>query len=70
MLDIPPEASLARKQRDRDRYERDVQLLARVRDSYLRQATRLDWTHLDGTVEKDAVTRDVLNALRARLGLP
>ena len=70
LLDIPPEASLARKQRDRDRYERDLQLLGRVRDSYLRQAAQLHWAHLDGTLEKDAVTRQVLNALASRLGLP
>jgi dTMP kinase len=70
LLDIPPEASLARKQRDRDRYERDLQLLARVRDSYLRQATRPHWMHVEGTADKDDVTRAVLNALRSRLGLP
>ena len=30
LLDVAPETSLVRKQRDRDRYERDLQLLARV----------------------------------------
>ena len=69
LLDIPPEASLARKQRDRDRYERDLQLLARVRNSYRRQALQPDWVHVDGTLDKDAVTRDVITAVRSRLGL-
>ena len=70
LLDIPPEASLARKQRERDRYERDLELLARVRDSYLRQASQPRWLRIDGTQHKDDVTREVLMAVQARLGLP
>jgi dTMP kinase len=69
LLDIPPEASLARKQRDRDRYERDLSLLGRVRESYLRQAAQPQWLHLDGAQEKDAVTREVVNAVGSRLAL-
>ncbi|MBI4266380.1 MAG: dTMP kinase [Acidobacteria bacterium] len=38
LLDIPPETSARRKTADRDAYERDLRMLARVRDSYLRQA--------------------------------
>jgi dTMP kinase len=70
LLDIPPEASLARKQRDRDRFEQDLQLLARVRDSYLRQAQHGQWVRIDGSQDKDSVTRDVLAAVRSRLALP
>jgi dTMP kinase len=69
LLDIPPEASLARKLRDRDRYEQDLELLARVRQSYLRQAARDQWISVDGTQDKDAVTRDVFAAVQSRLGL-
>ena len=69
LLDIPPEASLARKQLARDRYERDLALLARVRESYVRQAARPGWQHIDGAREKDAVTRDVEAAVASRLGL-
>ena len=69
LLDIPPEASLQRKQRDRDRYERDLALLARVRDSYLRQSAAPEWVRVDGSRPKDDVTADVLNAVRTRLGL-
>jgi dTMP kinase len=69
LLDIPPEASLARKQRDRDRYEQDLQLLGRVRESYRRQATAPHWITLDGTQPKDDVTDAVLTAVRTRLGL-
>ena len=69
LLDIPPEASLQRKQRDRDRYERDLALLGRVRASYIRQASAAHWVRVDGVRDKDAVTSDVINAVRSRLGL-
>ena len=69
LLDIPPEASLARKQLARDRYERDLALLARVRESYVRQATRTGWQHIDGARDKDAVMEDVQAAVASRLGL-
>jgi dTMP kinase len=70
LLDIPPEASLNRKQAARDKFERDLPLLGRVRQSYLRQAgSAPDWVHLDGARDKDAVSADVLNAVRSRLGL-
>jgi dTMP kinase len=70
LLDIPPDASLVRKQRDRDRYEQDLQLLARVRDSYLRQAATPHWVRVDGSRDKDTVTEAVLAAVRSRLALP
>lgn len=69
LLDISPEASLQRKHRERDRYERDLALLARVRDSYLRQARAGDWVRVQGDQDKESVTADVLSAVRARLGL-
>jgi dTMP kinase len=69
LLDIPPEASLERKQRARDRYERDLELLGRVRDSYLRQAAAPSWHRIDGTRHRDAVSEAVASAVRSRLGL-
>jgi dTMP kinase len=69
LLDIPPEASLRRKQRDRDRFEQDVQLLERVRRSYLGQATDPRWVRIEGDRDKDLVTRDVVDAVRSRLAL-
>ncbi len=70
LLDIPPDASLVRKQRDRDRYEQDLQLLARVRASYLRQAGESDeWLRIDGTQDKETVTEAVFTAVRSRLAL-
>lgn len=69
LLDIAPEASLIRKQRDRDRYEQDLQLLARVRESYLYQALQPHWIRIDGAHDKEAVTEAVFTAVRSRLGL-
>lgn len=69
VLDIAPAASLSRKQLDRDRYERDLALLDRVRASYQRQATQASWQLIDGSREKDAVAADIIAAVRTRLGL-
>jgi dTMP kinase len=69
LLDIPPAASLARKQVERDRYEKDLALLDRVRASYQRQAAQETWQLVDGVRDKDAVTADVTAAVRSRLAL-
>jgi dTMP kinase len=66
LLDIPPEVSARRKTADRDKYERDLSLLGRVRDSYLRQATD-GWLRLDGTRDRDAVAADVQAAVLAMM---
>jgi dTMP kinase len=70
LLDIAPEASLARKQRDRDRYERDLQLLARVRASYVRQSSQPHWVRIDGTQGIDRVAEEVRSVVTSRLALP
>ena len=66
LLDIPPDVSARRKTADRDKYERDLSLLGRVRESYLRQA-RAGWVWLDATRDRDAVAADVHAAVAARL---
>jgi dTMP kinase len=62
LLDIPPEASLRRKQSDRDRYERDLALLGRVRESYLRLAAA-GWVRIDADRDREAVAADVWAAV-------
>ncbi len=69
LLDIAPETSLERKRAARDKFERDLPLLSRVRASYQRQAMAPAWCSLDGNRPPDAVRADVLSAVRARLGL-
>ena len=63
LLDIAPETAVRRKATGRDRYERDLDLLARVRQSYRRQAQAHGWTIVNGEQAADEVTRAVLAAL-------
>ena len=69
LLDIAPETAVQRKAVDRDRYERDLAMQARGRDSYHRQAAANRWVVLDGERSKDAIAADVLSAASLRLGL-
>ena len=69
-LDINPETAVQRKSVNRDRYERDLALQMRVRDSYKRQAAEEGWLVLDGERPKSAIAADVLNAVASRLALP
>src|SRR5690606_8515002 len=52
VLDIAPETAVRRKSANRDRYERDLALLSRVRDSYRSQSTQPGWLLLDGERDK------------------
>jgi dTMP kinase len=70
LLDIAPETAVQRKAADRDRYERDLALLSRVRESYRRQAAQDGWLRLDGERPRDAVSADVLTAVETRLSIP
>jgi dTMP kinase len=67
LLDIAPDTAARRKSTNRDRYERDLALLGRVRESYLRQAAHPQWLRLDGERDRAAVAADVIAAVAARL---
>jgi len=67
VLDIPPEVSLQRKHAARDKFERDLPLLSRVRDSYRRQAAAPAWVLIDGQQTIDAVSAAVIRAVGSRL---
>ena len=67
LLDIAPDVSARRKTVDRDKYERDLALLARVRESYLRQAGRSGWVRLDASRDKQVIAADVRSAVDAAL---
>jgi dTMP kinase len=69
MLDIAPETAVKRKSVDRDRYERDLALQGRVRQSYQAQAAARQWVVIDGEQPKDAVAAEVFTAAAGRLGL-
>ena len=70
LLDIAPETAVQRKSVDRDRYERDLALQGRVRESYRRQAAAQNWVVIDGERSKDDIAADVIRAVQSRLGLP
>jgi dTMP kinase len=67
LLDIAPETAVRRKSLDRDRYERDLELQSRVRESYLRQSAVGDWLVLDGERSKEALADEVWNGVQSRL---
>jgi len=67
LLDIAPETAAGRKTSNRDKYERDLALLSRVRESYRRQAQAAGWLLLDGERAKQAVAADVLTAVEPLL---
>jgi dTMP kinase len=69
LLDIEPSTALARKSAGRDRYERDMDLLGRVRESYLAQAGGPRWALIGGNRQREQVTADVHRAVASRLGL-
>lgn len=65
LLDLPPEVAAQRKPQQRDAFEQDLALLARVRASYLRQAAASSgWHVVDAARDRDDVTRDVVQVVR------
>jgi dTMP kinase len=67
MLDISPETAVQRKAVDRDRYERDLAMQARVRESYRHQAAAGAWVVLDGEQSREALASDVYSAVEPLL---
>ena len=66
-IDIAPDTAAQRKAHDRDRYERDLALLGRVRDSYRRQATQAGWVLIDGERSKDDIAAEIFAAVTSHL---
>jgi dTMP kinase len=67
LLDIAPDVSLARKQIGRDKYERDLALLSRVRASYVRQGRARGWAIVDASRDRTTVAADVRAAVESLL---
>jgi dTMP kinase len=68
LLDIAPETAAKRKAAGRDRFERDLDLLARVRESYRRQASQPGWMLVNAEQSPDAVAAEVSRLVVPRLG--
>ncbi len=67
LLDMDPDVSARRKTAERDKYERDLDLLGRVRASYMRQAAAAGWTTLDANRDREVVATDVWNVVTRAL---
>jgi dTMP kinase len=67
LLDIAPATAVERKAVDRDRYERDLQMQARVRESYHRMAQAQGWVVIDGERPKTVIADEVFSAVTTRL---
>lgn len=67
LLDIAPALAVERKATGRDRYERDLALLDRVRQSYVRQAGQVGWFRIDGERGRDDIAHDIMAWLGERL---
>ena len=71
LLDIAPETAAQRKAAGRDKYESDLELLSRVRQSYRGLAARLpNWVMFDGERSRDDVQAAISETVASRLGLP
>ena len=69
LLDIAPETAVARKAAGRDKFERDLVLLTRVRESYRRQAQHAGWVRIDGERPKDEIAAEISRVVRDRLAV-
>jgi dTMP kinase len=67
VLDIAPETAVRRKALGRDKFERDLAMLGRVRDSYRRQSAQPGWVLIDGEQTPDQVSAEVDAAVLPRL---
>jgi len=68
LLDIAPETASKRKAAGRDKFERDLGLLARVRESYRRQAAQPGWVMINAEQHPDAVAAEVARIVVPQLG--
>ena len=60
LLDIAPHEAASRKQQHRDAFEQDLDLLGRVRASYLRQAAETPgWRVVDAARDREEIAADV-----------
>ncbi len=67
LLDIAPETAARRKAQNRDRFEQDLAMLGRVRESYALQAALGRWLVVDAARPVDEVAADVAAAVLPRV---
>jgi dTMP kinase len=67
VLDIAPQTAVERKSAGRDRYERDLALLSRVRESYRRQSRQPGWVMLNGERPVGEIAEEIAAIVEPRL---
>jgi len=70
LLDIAPATAVSRKASDRDRYERDLELLDRVRAAYQRLAASPSWVLIDAEQPRDQVSAAIEARVLPRFARP
>jgi dTMP kinase len=63
VIDVPVNASLARKTKRRDAHEKDTRYLATVRRTYRKLSAKFGWQVIDGTQSIGEVHRRIVAAL-------
>jgi len=66
VLDTPVPSSFARKEKERDKHEKDRQLLSRVRENYRMLSRKLGWKILDGSRSVENVRSDIWKIAQKR----
>lgn len=61
VIDIPPKVALARKNKDRDKYESNLKFLEEVRSIYLSLVNHKDVVVVDGTKSIDDVYKNIVD---------
>lgn len=69
LLDIDPQIAVERKRSGRDRYERDRELLVRVREAYRRLAADPAWALVSGARPMADISAEVARIVGSRLAL-
>ena len=70
LIDIEPGRAETRKPENRDRYERDLPMLVKTRESYKRQANENAWIIVDGTRPADDVEAAIETEIERRFPKP
>jgi dTMP kinase len=67
LLDIAPDRAARRKLEARDKFEQDLAMLGRARDSYLAQARRHGWIVVNGAGDVNEVAAEVAGFVLPRI---
>lgn len=67
LLDVSPKTSFMRKRKRRDAHERDLGLLSKVREEYLRLASSFGWLIIDGEASIKKVHQELWERVKSKV---